>query len=103
MKKSHLAVLMSALLAVNVSAQAAAPADAKKHSPRPNRFLVKHDANKDGFLSKEEFMVVHENFFKEVDTNKDGKLSNDELVAHNQKKRAARDKARAERMAKKKV
>ncbi|HNG10635.1 MAG TPA: hypothetical protein PKY17_04995, partial [Agitococcus sp.] len=36
------------------------------------------DTNKDGNVSKQEFMTRHEQMFNEADTNKDGMLSADE-------------------------
>lgn len=39
------------------------------------------DANKDGKVSKEEFMKAHEDMFAAKDANKDGVLSGDEMKA----------------------
>lgn len=37
------------------------------------------DANKDGSISKEEFIKHHEAMFAKMDTNKDGSISKDEM------------------------
>jgi Ca2+-binding EF-hand superfamily protein len=45
-----------------------------------DEFFQKYDANKDGFLQKEELPAWLRDRFDEIDTNKDGKISKEELV-----------------------
>jgi len=49
----------------------------------PDGFMARADANKDGFLTKDELMAGAKDridkMFAEADTDKDGKLSKDEL------------------------
>jgi hypothetical protein len=40
------------------------------------------DADKDGYVTKEEFMKFQEEFFHRMDKNKDGKLSPQEWLGH---------------------
>jgi hypothetical protein len=54
------------------------------------------DTNKDGAISKEEWLAKGDKMFSEIDTNKDGKVSQDEMKAHHETKRAEMEKHRAE-------
>lgn len=74
---------------------AAAPAKTDGKPVRPNRFFLGADANHDGKLAKQEFMMVHEKYFNETDTNKDNFLSPEEMKAQGDRKRAERRAARA--------
>ena len=53
-----------------------------KRGPRPD-FFARDDANKDGFITKEEMQASQtarlDEFFATADTNKDGKLSREEM------------------------
>jgi len=44
-----------------------------------DRFLERHDKNKDGFIQRDELPERLQHAFDELDTNKDGKLSREEL------------------------
>lgn len=50
------------------------------------------DTNKDGAITKDEFVAGHLRMFDAADTNKDGKLTPAERKAHHQKMRAAMGK-----------
>ncbi|MFM5952910.1 MAG: EF-hand domain-containing protein [Novosphingobium sp.] len=50
------------------------------------------DANKDGAITKDEFVAGHLRMFDAADTNKDGKLTPAERKAHHQKMRSAMGK-----------
>jgi Skp family chaperone for outer membrane proteins len=99
-----------------------APSEAGEHAapgphggPGPGRFFEEADANKDGFLTKEEMRNAQDKkldeMFARLDTNKDGKLSKDELKkgheemrakmrAHFQEHKAGKEAAPAEEPAK---
>lgn len=62
-------------------------ADAK---PRPIRWFVRADANRDGKLTKAEFFAHHEKFFDAVDVRKSGMITQADIRAHDAAKRAAR-------------
>jgi len=97
MKNLKTALLVSALALFSYSAVAADAAKPAGTPVKPNRWLVKNDTNKDGKLSKQEFMSVHERYFNDTDTNKDGFLTSEEMKASADKKRAERRAARAKR------
>ncbi|WP_169567375.1 EF-hand domain-containing protein [Sneathiella limimaris] len=50
-------------------------------------FFEKHDANKDGQLSKDEMPTRFQNRFDEADKNSDGVLSKDEAIAAHQERK----------------
>jgi hypothetical protein len=54
------------------------------------------DTNKDGLISKEEWVAKGDKMFSEIDANKDGKISEDEMKAHHDMKRAEYGKRHAE-------
>lgn len=104
MTNAKILLLASALLVLPFHAAHAADAapkavdKAKVPAPvRPNRWLVQNDTNRDGKLSKQEFMTVHERYFKETDTNQDGFLTSEEIKAASDKRRAEREAAREAR------
>ncbi len=87
MKARHL-ILPAALLALagNAVAQEGpgfGPQDGQR-GPRGGHF-AKADANKDGYLTKDEMLAMHkarlDKMFAEADTNEDGKLSKEEMEA----------------------
>lgn len=51
----------------------------KRHGP--GQQLKEADTNKDGFVDKAEFQVLHDKHFSAMDINKDGKLGKDEIKA----------------------
>jgi Ca2+-binding EF-hand superfamily protein len=55
------------------------------------------DANKDGALSLDEFLVRHKEKFNEIDTDKSGSLTQDEMKAHGAEKRERWKEHREER------
>jgi hypothetical protein len=88
MKKLHLALL--AVLALGVSSVAYADHHCKKHCDEKHCDYKKHgmmdaDANKDGVISRDEFMAAHkaraEEMFSAMDGNNDGKVDATERKA----------------------
>ncbi|MBU6234821.1 MAG: hypothetical protein KGQ41_03165 [Alphaproteobacteria bacterium] len=82
MRKLFLAAV--AVLALSVPAMAEdAPKAAEGHEGHGKMMQMKNDADTDGdgFLSKAEFMAMHEKRFAEMDGDSDGKISKDEMKA----------------------
>jgi hypothetical protein len=73
MKK--LMMLTAAALVISAPAAFAEP-DGKPH--HKGDMLEKIDTDKDGAVSKAEFLAFHEERFKEIDANGDGKISKEE-------------------------
>ncbi len=76
------ATAISAADATKESGQAAGHADMKSgdhHGHRCGSKMSSVDLNKDGKISKEEFMKHHEAMFDKKDTNKDGVLDDTEM------------------------
>lgn len=76
------------------------------HEGKPrksNNFLDKIDSNKDGDVTKEEFLKFHEARFAELDTNGDGKVTQAETdakrAARQEKMKEMREKRKAEKAA----
>lgn len=57
-----------------VSMAVAVPAMAEPHEGKKDMFVM-HDTNKDGSVSKEEFLAGSEKKFAELDTDKNGSIS----------------------------
>lgn len=90
-------LLTSAFLALQslpVLAEEGATAPGGDKGKPPHDFFMEQDTNKDGFISKSEFLKMGEKKFAEIDTNKDGKISQEEQKAHREK---MRDKMREHR------
>jgi len=92
-KKTLLLLVLSSLL-VSFAAQAkpdGAPRDEKGKRPTPEEMFERIDSNKDGSLSKEEFLAAHKkrgenvkeqaNKVKDADTNDNGSISKNEAEA----------------------
>jgi hypothetical protein len=77
MKK--LVMLTAAALIISAPAAFAEHHEGKPH-PKGG-WLEKLDTDKDGNVTKAEFMAFHEERFAETDTNKDGVISKDEAEA----------------------
>lgn len=78
-----------AALAVTVSGTAAlADSHEGKGPHKGGKMFEKIDANKDGFISKDESRAFHDARFAEKDIDKDGKVSKDEMKAHHETMRA---------------
>lgn len=75
-----------------------APVVDPKAKPRPIRWFVRADTNRDGKLTKAEFFLPHEKFFDAVDTSKSSFITQDDIRAFNAKKRADREAARKARL-----
>ncbi|MDX2112809.1 MAG: hypothetical protein SFW63_03645 [Alphaproteobacteria bacterium] len=71
-----------------------APVADPKAKPRPIRWFVRADGNRDGKLTKAEFFAHHEKFFDAVDDRKSGVITQADIRAHNAAKRAEREAAR---------
>lgn len=59
--------------------------------------MMEMDSNKDGAISRDEFMAGHGVKFSEADANGDGKVSKDEFTAHWDRMAAERRKAMQDR------
>lgn len=73
--------------------------DCKHH--KGERMFEKADADKDGIVTKDEFMVMHEKWFTDIDANADGQITKDEAEAKAEEMRAKWKEKRAEHKAKK--
>ncbi|MGB4106532.1 MAG: EF-hand domain-containing protein [Alphaproteobacteria bacterium] len=76
MKK--LLMFSAAAFALTSPAMAEESTDGKPHH---QSFIEKFDTDKDGAISKAEFLAMHEQRFAEFDTNSDGKISKEESDA----------------------
>lgn len=74
--------------------------DGAKHD-KDARFLEKVDTDKDGKISEAEYVNVHKERFKEMDANKDGFVTKEEGKAHHEARKAEWKKKREEMKAKK--
>lgn len=90
-------VTLVSLFAFGVFAGSAAFAhDQNKHDgkmgmPMAAQMKEMMDTNKDGVISKEEFMRAHEAMFDRMDTNHDGRLDAEEQKAAHEKMRSMRE------------
>lgn len=82
-----LAPLAAGLILANASLALGAAGDqppAKQGSGMSQRMMMDMDANKDGAVTREEFLVAHSRadaHFAELDKNKDGAITRDEWLA----------------------
>jgi Ca2+-binding EF-hand superfamily protein len=63
--------------------------DHRKYGMMKER-MMEMDTNKDGVISREEFLTGHKAKFSDADTNGDGQVTKDEFVAHWDRKEAER-------------
>ncbi len=78
------ALFMLLLLPIAALAQSGPPQGAAPGSPAPRRLPPDMDTDRDGAISREEFMAAHaraEQAFDKLDTNGDGAISRDEFLA----------------------
>lgn len=97
MKKSALITILATLMAGQALAAepSAPPAGVPPHGKPPLQHLFDDsDANKDGQLSKAEWVARGEKMFAEIDANKDGNVTTEEMKAHHESKRAEMEKNR---------
>jgi hypothetical protein len=107
MKPSHIGALAgaAALAAIGIAAvggkdNTSSPPQAtesrsqvaKEKRPRPIRWFVRADSNRDGKLAKAELLAFHERFFNEVDIKKTGVITQTDIHALNARKAADRAK-----------
>lgn len=102
MKKMIALGLAALVLNVTPAMAETAPAPDKKPDEKPykSRMFEENDTDKDGKVSKQEFLIGSEKRFAEIDTNKDGFLTMDEMKARRDEMRAKmreRMKERAEK------
>ena len=64
----------------------------RKGVPLAERMFERHDTNKDGEMSKEEFLAGAEERFTKMDLNGDGKITKEELEQGRQKMMEERKK-----------
>lgn len=74
-------ILMLTVAALALSTGFAYAEHEEGHKDRGVKMFEEADANKDGVLSKEEFLARHEKKFAEIDANGDGSISKDEMEA----------------------
>ena len=75
------AVLSAFLLSPAVMAQDAPPPPPSGGMPQPEQILAFMDANKDGFIAKDEAQGPLVEYFANIDVDKDEKISLEELKA----------------------
>jgi len=92
-----LTILALTLSTGSVFAQDAAPEKPKHEQKHGGKMFAKMDTDKDGIVTKEEFMKIHEEHFALMDGNGDGKVTQDEAAAAKEKMKAMREKAKAEK------
>ncbi len=73
-------LLMFSAAALALTAPAMAE-DGKEGKPHHQSFTERYDTDKDGVVSKAEFLAMHEARFAEFDTNGDGTISKEESDA----------------------
>lgn len=76
------------LISISASAEETKPVAAPVQKMR----RMPADENKDGLLSKSEFLAAQEKRFNEMDLNKDGNLTWDEKNAYEEARRTAKEK-----------
>jgi len=81
-------LLTAAVLAIQALPALAEDGGQHKGGGKGMRIFELQDANKDGAVSKEEFMKFSEERFAESDADGDGKVTKEELKAHHEKMRA---------------
>lgn len=89
--------LMLGIAAVSMAVAAPAMAEAPKHKGKGDIFAY-HDTNKDGVITKDEFLAKAEERFGMLDTNGDGQVTKEE---HDAKKAAWKEKMKEHRAKKK--
>ncbi|MCW1884939.1 EF-hand domain-containing protein [Luteolibacter flavescens] len=98
--KSITAIIALSLAILAPAVTAAPETGAAKKKPNPQKVFKKKDGDKDGHLTKEEFLrgakdaTKREKLFKRKDKDKDGKLTLEEFKA--QPKAKAKGKGKAE-------
>jgi hypothetical protein len=73
------AVLSALLLSTAVMAQDAPPPPPSGSGPQPEQIVAYMDANKDGFIAKDEAQGPLVQYFAVIDVDKDDKISLEEL------------------------
>lgn len=93
--------LMLSVAAVALSAPAAFAEEGKEGKPHHHKgdFLEKIDTDKDGAISKAEFITFHEARFDEMDKDGDGKVTKEEGDAHRAGWKAKMKEERAKKKA----
>lgn len=86
--------LMAALMGgVALSSTASIAGDHNMMKDHKGKMMEKIDANKDGKISKSEFMAMHAEKFEKIDADKDGYISKEEKkAAHKDKMMKMKDR-----------
>lgn len=100
MKKHVLAALAFSLLAAPAFAEEAKAPHDGPGGRGPDRFMTKVDGDKDGKVSKAEWDAKGTKMFNESDANKDGFISREEAQAFHEKRKAKWQERKAEWKAK---
>lgn len=95
------ALLLGAFAAPALAEEGQTPPPGGPGGPGGHEKMMNADTDGDGFLSKTEFMAVHEKRFAEMDKDSDGKISKDEMKAHRETMREKFKEKKAEWEAKK--
>ena len=100
--KTMLTAVALAALVLPIQAKEKKKDDGRK-GPRAERIMKKKDTDKDGFLSKDEFLAGAKKekkaakAFERIDKDDDGKISLEELKKRGKKHRAAKDSKKKRR------
>lgn len=97
-------LLVLAMIATPLASFAEEPGYEKNKGPQgPMRLLQEADTNKDGTLSRTEFLAGHQKFaekrFEMLDADKNGEVSQDEIKVMREKRRKKMQERRAQRRA----
>ena len=85
--KLLLSISLALAVVVAFSAQIAAEeAQGSAHQTKAEKYLQKMDTDKDGKVSKDEWMQSYAEKFQKIDSNGDGYLSEEEMNAHQKEK-----------------
>ena len=80
-----IAVFLCASIAFAMGVPTSAAESSAEQRSRFQRLFDTNDANRDGFVSLDEFQARSAEVFKNIDTNGDGKVSPEEMKAYHQK------------------
>jgi Ca2+-binding EF-hand superfamily protein len=95
--KKFLLALSLVVISSAACAEEAAKGD-QKHQPKGG-MMAETDANKDGKVTKDEFVADAAKRFSEIDANKDGNITEEEMKAYHQAQKAKHEQMEKEHAA----